>query len=240
MNYNQNSIQIFTFDKETERRTGALTKMIFAVCFSAFPILIGIFGMLGASLLPSLLSDLDSFMFYDPYLIILVSIVSYLMIGVLTLSFIIMLFWSVPAIYQLLRCYCLLEDGRFVMLEWRPVQRHGSGSFIAISTMKTYFPNMNSTTTRRGIRAAFGLRYGIRRIQNRQWVQSFLSGEVQESLITGYIINNIKIVKESRSQLVIQADVHDGERVKRRKLRIYRMYHQMETIRSICERGGRS
>lgn len=195
--------------------------------------------MLGTSLLPSLLSDLDLYVFYDPYLIILVSIVCNLMMGVLALSFIFMFFWGVPAIYQLLRCYCILEDGRFAMLRWRPVQRYGSGSVIVISTMKTYLPNMNSPTTRRGVREEFGLIYGIRKIQNRQWAQSFLSAELQESLVSRYIINNIKIVKESRSQLVIQADVHDGDGVKRRKLRIYRMYHQMETIRSICEKGGR-
>lgn len=238
MNSNQNPMQICTFDKEMERRTGALTKMIFAGCFFAFPVLAGIFGMLGASLLPSLLSDMFLNVFYEPYLSLLVSIVSCFMTGMAVLSFIFMFLWIVPAIYQLLRCYCILEDGNLVMLEWRPGRRRGAGAFIVISTMKVYFPNMDSSTMRRGLRASLGLIYGIKRIQDRQWVRSCLSGEIKESQVTGYIISNIRIVKENRSQLVIMADVNDGEQVKRRKLKIYRMYHQMEKISSVCERGS--
>lgn len=239
MNNNHNSIQIFTYDKETERQTGALTKMIFAGCFLIFPASIGIFGILGTSLLPALLSDMFSYVFYEPYLSILDSIVYFLMMGMVVLSFFFMIVWIMPAVYQLLRCYCILGDGRLAMLEWKPRQRYCKGASIVSENIETHL-NLDSSATRRGVRSVFGILYGIEQIQNRQWVRSYLSGENEESQVAGYIISNIRILKENQSCLMIMADVNDGEQVKRRKLKIYRMYCQMEKISSICEKGGRS
>lgn len=236
----QNTVQIFTYDKETEERTGALTKMIFAGCFPLLPILIGFFGFSGTSLLPFLLSDMfpDQYVFYPPYISTLLSIVVNLMLGLLVPTFFIMFIWILPAIYQLLRCYCVLEDGRLVMLEWRPRRRYCTESFLVIAAMKTHLPDMDSSTTRRGVRAAFGLAYGMKRIQNKQWVLSYLTGEIESRQVAGYIVSNITVLKESKSRLVILADMDDGDKVKRRKLKIYRMYHQMEEIKTICEKGG--
>lgn len=111
--------RIFTYDRETERKNGALTMLIFSFCVMLFPIFIIIFDVAAVDLWTGFIQAdtrfLSSGLFDEAF-----GHVMCLVFIVLFVSIPLTLFNGIEAMEQLLSCYATLEDGSLVRLKCWP------------------------------------------------------------------------------------------------------------------------
>lgn len=230
MNYN-----IFTFDKLTERKTGAFTMAIFSVCLLLFSLIIMIFTVLPASLTSSFLRD-TSIPLYGELEAQFTAYMFALILTLLPISITLVFSSVIPVINQLLHCYVELENGNLLKLRWRPRQKNYRLSYAYAKTVSGHIPSMNPANAARTFRQAAGILEAIDSIQNPKLISDYLEGRFEGYEIEDHLLENIELVKQRKTKIVIKADVMIKGKPKRKKYCIYCMYCNMERLTSVCER----
>lgn len=230
MNYN-----IFTYDKLTERKTGAFTLTIFSVCLMLFTLIIMIFTVLPVSLMAHFIND-TSIPYYGELKMQFTSYVFILIFALILISINLVFIFVISTINQLLNCYVELENGDLLKLRWQPRQKNHMQSYVYAKTVSEHIPSMNRAYAARTFRQTAGLLEAIKSIQNPKLISDYLEGQFEVYQIEDYLLGNIQLIKQRKKKIVIKADVMVKGTLKRKKYNIYCMYSNMERLTSICER----
>lgn len=230
-------LQIFTFDKETEQKTGALTMLIFSASVYISPLIFGL-ADIGVSLGTYLLSYYAKVPIAGGAL----SDQMYGMGAVVSTTFatalVLMILYGIPALRQLLYAYALLEDGRLIKMKWK-FRRVYSMKARAIAKGVSKHVNFDKGTARQTINGIYSFLDGLDMMHNPSVIAGHLDGSAVNKNIISMPLDNVTVLKKTKKKLVIMADTVVKNKPKRKKVTIYWMYYDMDTLCRLCE-GGRS
>lgn len=232
---NQTITKIFTYDKLTERKSGALTMMIFSFALLLSPLIfmsiVGIGLSLGSSLFAPHLPIADG------YVTSQLTLLGWADLCIFIVAFPLFFTYTATGLNQLLCCYVIM-DGKFIRLKWsarrdriRSTSLHLTAGSIAKVTNKN---RGDLYQTARGILAYLE---GIDMMSKPEIAAEHLSGVGEKYPITLIEFDNIVFVKSSKKKLVFLADITKKDKVKRKKFTIYTMYCDMSQLENLC-RGG--
>lgn len=214
MNYN-----IYTYDKATERKTGAFTMFVFAICLLLSPLFIMVFDGLGVSLVAHFLKNADVPVYAGLETESMGAMITF-MIVTLVISSPIIFAYPIAALKQLLVCYVELENGDLVKLRWQPKPSQYMKSYILSNKIsdvlgqERLFEKWRTFDT---VTRMFGTRDAIKRIQNPQLISDYVEGRFEGYQIEDYLLGNIQLIKQTKKKIVIMADVVVKGKLKRKK-----------------------
>lgn len=226
---------IFTFDKKTEKKTGALTPFIFSVCLYLSTFLIAL-SALGLSVGTYLLSEMASIPIADGAVSDQSSVIFSLAGTTFVVGFLLILTFGLSAIKQLLLAYAL-EDGRLIRMKWK-FRRVNPRLGSAMAGEIAQHLNVDRSTARQAISGIYAIIDGFRVIHNPMVLAGHLDGSAANPNIINMPLENITVLRKTKKKLVIMADAWVKNQMKRKKLTIYCMYHDMDILCSLCEGGS--
>lgn len=228
--------QIFTFDKETERKAGTLTMSIFSVClFVSSIIIMGIAGI-GLDLGGYLLSEMTSISIASGAIAEQMKIISACTTTALSIGYVLVLTYGVSALGQLLFAYALLPDGRLIKLKWKFRKVHVGKAHAVARGISKHIPT-DRAVARQAVSGIYAFRDGLDMMHNPLVIASHLDGSTVNGNIICLPLDNVMLLKKTKKKLVIMADTLVKNKPKRKKFKIYWMYYDMDALCRLCERG---
>lgn len=229
---------IYTYDKETERKTGAFTMFIFAICLLLLPLFIMVFDGLGVSLAANFLKNADVPVYAGLETESMGAVITFVIVT-FVISGPIIFAYPIAALKQLLVCYVELENGDLVKLRWQPKPSQYRKSYIfsnKISEVLGHEGLFEKWRTFDTVTRMYGARDAIKQIQNPQLIADYVEGRFEGYQIEDCLLGNIQLIKQTKKKIVIIADVMVKGKLKRKKQKIYCIYRNMDRLTSICER----
>lgn len=231
------TIKFFTFSKSVEKKTGALTGVIFSFCIGIGALIIeiisGAFLTLRMDIMPSL-NQLSSLYYTSHWLTIQGNISIILMLAYA----IIFVPYGVAAMFQLTCSYTYLEGGTLLRLKWRRGNiYHNVRRCLTAMDLSGKLPDGFSSNYKRTIAEFADVSYGIFKIQNEEYIKKLFTGETFARNIECIALENIEFIKQTKKKIIILADIEIKNKIKRKKLKIYNMFNDMDILTNICKGG---
>lgn len=225
--------KVFTFSREEEQRSGVLTMMVFSLCLIAAIIFILVINMIGTSLALSFFQEYSGAYAQEVWLDKLFPAVLILVM----LFFALYIPYGGAGIAQLLTAYAVLDGDRLVKLRWSGRRTTlGVRSWLRMARQLGYFQNMDMGS-RHNAAAGVSAFIGIGMMANRDFVAWAVDSR-EESCLFCTPMTNIQLHRKTKKYLLVEADMVIRGRHRRKKVKIYRMYQDMQQLELICE-GGR-
>lgn len=231
------SQQIFTYDKKAERKSGAMTMLIFSACLYVTTMILAIADLV-LFLGTYLLSDMASVSIADGAVMDQSEIFVFFIGVTFVFGIILMVIFGIPALCQLLYAYALLPDGRLIKMKWKFRRvRHAQASILARKIAE--HTEISRDSARDAIRGLYAFLDGLDTMHNPLAIAAHLDGSAINKNIISMPLDNVAVLKKTKKKLVIMADTLIKNKPKRKKIAIYCIYYDMDTLCRLCE-GGRS
>lgn len=232
-----NQLRVFTFDKETEKSTGVLTMAIFTLCLALSPLIFVSIADVGLTLVGYLIGEMTSIPISDGAIQDQLEIVHVWLVLTTCAAVVLVPSYGAAGLRQLLYAYALSEDGQLIKMKWKLRRLHTvQASVFARGFSKA--SHTNRSTTRQALNGIYAYFDGLDMMHNPVVVANHLSGAAVNAQIISIPLDNVTLVKRTRKKLVILADIAVKDQLKRKKMTIYWMYNNMDTLCQICERGS--
>lgn len=230
-------LQLFTFDKETEKKTGVLTMPIFSACLLLFPMILMAIAGIGLDLGGYLLSEMTSISISDGAIAEQMKIIYVCVKITFCFGLVLVYTYGVSALRHLLFAYAFLPDGHLIKLKWKFTRGHsmpGRGIAREIARHTT----IDRATAHQAVGGIYAFFEGIQIMHSPLVIVKHLEGSVVSENIISIPLDNVTVLKKTKKNLVIMADMLVKNKPKRKKLKIYWMYYDMGALCNLCERGG--
>lgn len=236
MDQKQLSSRIFTYSEEAEKNSGALTMRTLSYCLgAAAPIFLSI-NMAGTSLFLHFAKNTSHVYASDIWMKDTIPVTAVLVF----IFFVLFIPYESAGLSQLLSAYAVMDGNRLVKLRFRGGSRvyHAVNHSLGMARAAGATAEFTRAGSRHIVAGAARGALGVRLMKNYDFVSQAVE-HCDENRLMFIPLKNIELLSDKKKYIQIEADMELKGKMRRKKIKIYKIYHDMDTLVSVCKGGGR-